>query len=92
MVERGDRCRLPAEALHEHGIGRELRREQLQRHAATERGVARQQHLGHAADPQAQFGLVAPGEQLRRAVRGLIAAGRARAGEGEGWLRHAVSG
>ena len=49
MIEGGDRPRLALEALQALRVGRHLRREQLQRHAALERRVLGGIDLAHAA-------------------------------------------
>ncbi len=59
MAQVGRGLRLAAEALDEVGVGGELGEQHLDRHLAVEQPVAAEEHVGHAAAPDAPGQLVA---------------------------------
>ncbi len=68
VVEVGRRLRLAAEALDEVRVDGELGEQHLDRHRPVEQQVARQEHVGHAAAPDALLDFVAVVENRPLAV------------------------
>ena len=64
VVEIGGRLGLPAEALDEVVVGRQLGKQHLEGDGPVEEGVARQVDLGHAAPREVPLGLVPVAEHL----------------------------